>query len=541
VKCKIIISVVFSILCGSLFGQNLASAKLQLDKALSEKNKYADVKMQRIASYAEKLKQVNGTQDEYLINQELYEEYRKFKIDSAIYFVGRNVVLAEQLNNHLFLYRAKIQQSNLYSSKGNYLEAQTLLQSIPVKKLPNDLKALYYEFYSQFYEHYTTNNPGEYYNRQVEVYRDSLLTVLPADSPKYKINLAQQLIYRKEYVKAKELLANMEKKSRVKDANYAMYVYLLGDICMKEKKTDDGIMYYSLAATTDIENGIKDHGAIQNLAIYYYYDGKIDLAYKYAQSALADAVFCNVKFRTLMMSEFYSIINASYQEKEAQARKQLEYYLYLISILSLFLAGAIVYVYRQMRKVSKVKEELSVSGEKLQELNAELQTVNERLSDFNKQLHESNRIKEEYIAQFFDICSSYIDKLDDYRKKLNKKAMSRQFDELSEILKSSSVTDDELNELYRRFDIIFINLYPDFVKELNALFLPEEQIELKEGEILNTELRILALERLGINDGVKIAAFLRYSVSTIYNYRTKIRSKSAVSREEFEQKVKKTV
>lgn len=241
------------------------------------------------------------------------------------------------------------------------------------------------------------------------------------------------------------------------------------------------------------------------------------------------------------MSEFYSIINASYQEKEVQARKQLEYYLYLISILSLFLVGAIVYVYRQMRKVSKVKEELSISGEKLQELNVELQSVNEQLSDFNEQLHESNRIKEEYIAQFFDICSSYIDKLDDYRKKLNKKAMSRQFDELSEILKSSSVTDDELNELYRRFDIIFINLYPDFVKELNALFLPEEKIELKEGEILNTELRILALERLGINDGVKIAAFLRYSVSTIYNYRTKIRNKSTVSREEFEQKVKKTV
>ncbi len=538
---NIIISIIFFILMGPLWGQDLASAKLQLDKALSEKNKYADVKIHRITSYTEKLKQTNSPEGEYQINQKLYEEYRKFKIDSALYFVHRNVVLSGQLSNQNFAYRAKIQLANLYSSKGNYLEAQTLLQSVPVKRLPNDLKALYYEFYSQFYEHYTTNNPGDYYNRQVEVYRDSLLTVLNADSPKYKINLAQQLIYTKEYAKAKELLGNMEKKSRVKDANYAMYVYLLGDICMKEKKTDDGIMYYSLAAATDIENGIKDHGAIQNLAIYYYYEGKIDLAYKYAQSALADAVFCNVKFRTLMMSEFYSIINASYQEKEAQARKQLEYYLYLISILSLFLAGAIVYVYRQMRKVSKVKEELSISGEKLQELNAELQSVNEQLSDFNKQLHESNRIKEEYIAQFFDICSSYIDKLDDYRKKLNKKAMSRQFDELSEILKSSSVTDDELNELYRRFDIIFINLYPDFVKELNALFLPEEQIELKEGEILNTELRILALERLGINDGVKIAAFLRYSVSTIYNYRTKIRNKSAVSREEFEQKVKKTV
>lgn len=538
-KGSVIISIIFFILTSPLKAQDLESAKLQLNRALSEKEKYVGAKMERIRAYTSMLKQMAGTEEEYLTNQKLYDEYRKFKIDSAIYFVHRNLVLAKQLGNQHFSYRSQIQLANLYSSKGDYLEAQTLLKAVSVKKLPNELKALYYEFYSQFYEHYTTNNPADYYSRQIEVYRDSLLAVLNTETPKYKINLAQQLMYKKEYVKARGVLSDIEKKSVVKDANYAMYVYLLGDINMIEKKFDDGIMYYSLAAATDIENGIKDHGAIQNLAIYYYYDGKIDLAYKYAQSALADAVFCNVKFRTLMMSEFYSIINASYQEKEAQARKQLEHYLYLISVLSLFLVAAIVYVYRQMRKVSKIKEELTVSGGKLKGLNEELHTVNEQLNQFNKQLHESNRIKEEYIAQFFDICSSYIDKLDDYRKKLNKKAMNRQFDELSEILKSSSVTDDELNGLYRRFDIIFINLYPDFVNELNTLFLPEEQIELKEGEILNTELRILALERLGINDGVKIAAFLRYSVSTIYNYRTKIRNKSAVSREDFELYVKK--
>ncbi|MFP9114360.1 DUF6377 domain-containing protein [Flavobacterium sp. RHBU_3] len=537
-KGSVVFTVIFFVLSNALFAQDLKSAKTALDKALSEKDKYVNSKMQRIASYMDDLKQSEGTKTEYLTNQKLYEEYRKFKIDSAIYFVRRNVVLAEQLGITDFSYRAKIQLSNLYSSKGNYLEAQALLKSIPVKRLSNDLKALYYEFYSQFYEHYATNNPEDNYTKQIEIYRDSLLLVLNPDTPKYKINLAQKFMYKKEYKDAEKLLSGMAENSTQKDANYAMYVYLLGDINMVNKKFDDGIMYYSLAAATDIENGIKDHGAIQNLAIYYYYDGKIDLAYKYAQSALEDAVFCNVKFRTLMMSEFYSIINASYQKKEAQSRKQLEQYLYLISFLTLVLIVAVVYVYRQMRKVSKIKEALTVSGEQLKELNTELQHVNEQLSDFNSQLHESNRIKEEYIAQFFDICSAYIDKLDDYRKKLNKKAMNRQFDELSEILKSSSVIDDELNDLYRRFDIIFINLYPDFVKDLNALLLPDEQIEIKEGEILNTELRIFALERLGISDGVKIAAFLRYSVSTIYNYRTKIRNKAAIPREAFEQQIK---
>src|SRR5690606_26678004 len=116
--------------------------------------------------------------------------------------------------------------------------------------------------------------------------------------------------------------------------------------------------------------------------------------------------------------------------------------------------------------------------------------------------------------------------------------MNKQFDELSKILKSSSVTNEELHELYERFDTIFINLYPNFVSEFNDMLLPQEKIELKPGELLNAELRIFALERLGISDAVKIASFLRYSLSTIYNYRTKVRNKVAISREEFDERLK---
>ncbi|MNE44367.1 hypothetical protein D3C80_1385890 [compost metagenome] len=198
---------------------------------------------------------------------------------------------------------------------------------------------------------------------------------------------------------------------------------------------------------------------------------------------------------------------------------------------------AIAYVYMQMKKVTRIKEELFVTNEKLAQLNKEISSTNEQLNERNAELSESNHIKEEYIAHFFDLCSTYINKLEGYRKELNKKVSDKKLEELFKMLKSTKVVDNELEELYNNFDSIFLNLYPTFVNDFNSFLIPDEQVVLKQGELLNTELRIFALIRLGITDSVKIAAFLRYSLSTIYNYRTKARNKAIVSRDEFEKMV----
>lgn len=82
--------------------------------------------------------------------------------------------------------------------------------------------------------------------------------------------------------------------------------------------------------------------------------------------------------------------------------------------------------------------------------------------------------------------------------------------------------------------LLFLHLFPDFVERFNELLKPEERIVLRKGELLNTELRIFALIRLGIEDSSQIAEFLRYSVNTIYNYRAKVKNKACISREDFE-------
>lgn len=519
--------------------QNSRAIFAELDNAIKNKQEYSQKREERISG----LKRINEGDlpalQEYQVNKSLYKEYRKFRLDSAIFYVQRNLAIAGSLNSKMFQDEANIQLANLYSSSGKFREAESIFKSINSKKLPQSLMPEFYEFYGQFFEHYATNSYNEAYFKSIATYRDSLLTVLNPSSVQYKIVQVQKNIYHKKLDTAGKDLLVLLRAAKEKDADYAMIAYLLGDIYGLEGKGELQREYFAISATADIKNAIKDNAAIQNLALLYYEAGDIDSAYKFTKSAIEDAIFCNVKFRTLQMSELYSIINTTYLDKEAKSKSQLQLYLVLISILSLFLIIAVVYVYKQMKKVSRIKEELYQTGLKLADLNADITNTNAQLHESNAQLSESNHVKEEYIAHFFDLCSAYINKLEDYRKSLNRKATDKQMDELFKMLRSTTVVDNEIGELYKTFDTIFINLYPTFVKDFNALLVPEEQVTVKQGELLNTELRIFALVRLGITDSVKIAAFLRYSLSTIYNYRTKTRNKAAVSRDDFEIMVSK--
>ena len=510
----------------------------KLNDALRNKQRYVQLKEERILNF-KKIKSDDLTKEqEYNYNKTLYTEYQKFNSDSAIYYVKKNLKIAEVLQNQDLSNLAKIQLVTLYSSSGKYRESEALIKSIDKKTLSKALLPNYYVAYREFYEHYAANSYSVEYMQQIQKYRDSLLMVLDPNSLNYKINKIQQGMYLKMDIAQKQL-KNLLENTKEDNPQYAMITYLLGSIYERSHQLELRKKYYALSATSDLKNANKDNASLQELALVFYEIGDVDMAYKLTQSAIEDALYCNVQFRTLLMSEVYSIINTVYLEREAKRKTELQLYLLCISLLSAFLIVAVIYVYKQMKKVSKIRGELYETSQKLAELNKDITETNNQLQERNAQLSESNHIKEEYIAHFFSLCSAYINKLENYRIILNKKATAKQFDEIYRMLKSTTLVDNELEELYKNFDIIFLNLYPTFVKDFNELLIKEEQIVLKQGELLNTELRIFALIRLGITDSVKIAAFLRYSLSTIYNYRTRARNKAAVSRNDFEEMVVK--
>ncbi|MRX38954.1 hypothetical protein GJU43_06685 [Flavobacterium sp. LC2016-23] len=509
----------------------------KLNDALRNKQYYVKIKEERILNFKKIKSDAFTKEQEYNYNKTLYTEYQKFNSDSAIFYVKKNLVIAAALQNKDLSDLAELQLANLYSSSGKYRESEAILKSINKKTLNKSLLPNYYVVYREFFEHYNANSTSQKYIEQIGKYRDSLLSVLNPESLNFKITQIQKNIFDKKFAVAEKQLTVLLKNTREEDSQYAMITYLFGSIYETTHRLELRKKYYALSSTADIKNAIKDNASLQELALVFYEIGDVDMAYKLTQSAIEDALYCNVQFRTLLMSEVYSIINTVYLEKEAKRKTELQLYLLCISLLSLFLIVAVIYVYKQMKKVSRIRGELYETSQKLAELNKDITETNSQLQERNAQLSESNHIKEEYIAHFFSLCSAYINKLENYRIILNKKATARQFDEIYKMLKSTTLVDNELEELYKNFDIIFLNLYPTFVKDFNDLLIKEEQIVLKQGELLNTELRIFALIRLGITDSVKIAAFLRYSLSTIYNYRTRARNKAAVSRNDFEEMV----
>lgn len=415
-----------------------------------------------------------------------------------------------------------------------YRESESLLRSIDRELLSKEQKQDFYEAYYSFFSYYSTNLDSFEYRKQLDLYKDSLLSVLDTVSYRYKINLAQKYLAHGQARSAEKVLIPLLEKEERYNPNFAMITYLLGDVYDMDGRIDLARDYYTLSVIADIKRAFLDSGSIQKLALNYYESGDLSNALKYAQLAIEGAVTCNIQFRMNEISKFYPIINASYQTQEAQGKRQLMTYFLLISLLTLFLILSLAYVYRQMRKISAIREELVNTNACLVKLNGEISETNNLLQERNIQLSESNHIKEEYIAHFLDLCSTYINKLEDYQKSLQKKAMNKQLDELFKMLRSTRMVENEVEALYVNFDRIFLGLYPTFVRDFNALLQPEERIVLKSEDLLNKELRIFALMRLGVTDSVRIAAFLRCSLSTIYNYRTKVRNKALVPRDEFE-------
>lgn len=510
-----------------------------LRRMIDKKPVFVQKKEARIQRIKSKLKTLNVTlEQEYKINVELYNEYKKFVVDSAIHYADRNLEIASKLNKTYQKYESSLHLSLLYSMCGRYRDAELLLETIKATELPQALLPVYYETYSRFWEYYSISATSNRYGKQRAAYQDSLLAFLDHNSFDYKLSRAYYYGSR-DSVRAKEILHDLLETEEVGSPNYAMITHSCAALAGYLKKPDEVKKYYMMSAIADIQNATRETASLQALALIFYGEKKLADAFKFTQSAIDDVVSSGIHFRAMEIYKFYSIINSAYQTEQAKSRSNLVTFLISTSIIVFLLVVLVVLIYLQMKKTLRIKKALAQSNKELLRLNDKLNHMNSQLNEKNDELCETNNIKEQYIAEFFDVCFSYIHKMEKYQNVLYKIAINKYYDELIKKLKSPALIDEELTALYTRFDKVFLGLYPTFVSDFNALLKDEEKVVLKSGALLNRELRIYALLRLGITDSGKIANFLRCSTSTVYNYRTKMRNKAAVDRDEFENEIMK--
>jgi type II secretory pathway pseudopilin PulG len=524
-----------------LFGNTDMDSLLKvLDKTVDNHQIYSNQKEQKLNKLKDLLKYTSTDLQKFEICAQLYDEYRSYKSDSALTYAREKLQIAEKLNDKPNLTNARLNLAAIMGINGLYKEAMDILNVINISQTP-ELKAYYFHIYRTIYGYmadYTVSSQEKIrYNSLTAAYRDSLLVVNAPSSATHIMVKSDQLIVRKQYDEALELLMNYYPTIKDDIHTKAIIAYSISSAYLGKNVRDLEKRWLAISAIYDLQSATKEYISLRRLAFLLYEDGDVDRAYKYIRQSLEDALFCNARLRTYEISQMLPIIDKAYQNQTEARQKQLLISLVSISILSLFLLIAMVLVYRQMKKLSEARKELSFVNEQLNNLNHELSATNKQLKNTNETLIETNLIKEEYIGRYMDQCSLYIDKLDSYRRLLNKTAAAGKIQDLLNAIKSKQFIEDELELFYTNFDSTFLQLFPTFVEEFNSLLVDNEDTHLKQGELLNTELRIFALIRLGIKDSVKISHFLRYSLSTIYNYRTKLRNKAICPRNEFEDRV----
>lgn len=531
-------------LCQCLLAQETDSLLTVLEKEMANRVQYDAAKEGRISQLKQYLKDPQLPDAErYRLTSKLVQEYIPYKFSEALAYMNQNIALAEKVGNTAQLYEARMQLAEILSSSGNYSESREVLGTIKRGLVPKDLLDEYYYCHAwlnyrlRFYS--PLDQTRQKFDANFRAYADSLMQTLEPESGRYL--LISEILYKDNPQYAAKRAANLALMPNAKPGTrtYGSLMFFLAQHYLEQKDTLQYKKYLVLSALNDIRSSVKDNAALTALAVQLFSEGDIERAHRYINFSFEDAAFYNSRLRLASLSNILPLINKAYEDEAQRHSNKLRSYLIVISVLGVLFLILLFYVSRQYRLISVARKGLEEANTKLNGLNSQLQIANAELKGLYGELSETNRVKEYYIGNLLNVCSEYLDKLDVYQKTVKKMILARQVPELLERTKSGQVVEEEIALFYKNFDSIFLHIYPDFVAQLNALMLPEERIILKKGEMLNTELRIFALIRLGITDSASIARLLRYSVNTIYNYRVKIKNKAAVERDDFENKVMK--
>lgn len=540
---------IFLLFFGSqiLYGQE-ESILEELEETIRETPIYDAQKWQKIGAFRREL---NSAPPEDLrlrhhLNQELLNEYKVFKQDSAFFYGLRTRELAEKLQDEELIATAVINLADISVSAGMYKEALDYLSLIDPSALPDNLKSLYYGLmgrcYSEMAEYSNLKQFSEEYNRLARSYREKALA-LTDEGTFFNIFLQGYTAFKEGDLKVARDTFRSLLYNDLNPRELALTSFTLGEIYIQMGERGKAIPHLAIAAITDIETSTKENLAVIRLSEIMFEKGDIRLASVFIHKANEDASFYGAQQRKIRVGAILPLIEEEIIDRIERQRSRLLTQNIIMSFLLIFVVILAGVIFLQVRKLKRARKVIEDAHENLKHINRELTTVNDEIRSKNLELNrvnhlllEANKIKEEYIGFFFTQDADIFEKFRDFKSKVEMTADEGKLEKVKYVLGTYDLK-KEKEKLLRNFDEAFIKLFPNFIEELNSLLRPEERIKVKKGKILNKELRIFALIRLGITHNEIIAQILGYSVNSIYAYKTKLRNKSLLEKKDFDQKL----
>ena len=508
----------------------------ELDAALANASTYEGYFQQRTDVLRQMLAGKNTPEQEYEIRKKLASEFTAYSLDSTVVQLGRNRALARQLGDAYRQAETDFALAREYALAGYHSDALDILSGYRLEAIPPGLEYTFFEVSSYLYGElaaYSSNN-AQYWQKK-DMYRVSMLPFLEEGT--YEWYDLQRVQAESDRDKEKALEYAL-KALEVTEPNSRQYARAAFFVSVYQQDPDDEIAWLARSAIADVLCANKDYASLNTLAERLYRQGDIDRAFKYAADhGMPDALFFGGKLRPWQIAQFFPSLEQAYAAKNARHTRQMWLLIGLAGLLLLALAGLLFYLSRRQRVLVRTRKALEEEKARVDRRNQTLQDVNERLQALNNELQESSKVRQEYIALYLQNLSENISTSRQYKNHVLKYIRRGNDKYLIEEIEALPPIEDDIREFYQMFDRTFINLYPDFVDEFNALLADGEAIVPKGDDILTPELRVFALIKLGITESSKIASLLHYSANTVYNYRAKIKNKARGDRELFEDAV----
>ena len=496
----------------------------RLDETIAMVDEYVLAKEQKIRTI-ENMLHSRGVADlqKYHIYGQLFSEYEAYQFDKAKEMVEHQVDIAGLLKSASLMNDALLDKAMLYINAGLYHETAKIFDQMDTLAFSLDQKIEWYNVRQKYltdYDEYVRSSSVKVDGiEKVNYYQEQILANTPESSEENHHIRVLRLISQEDFEKAynlnRERLSSLDRNTR----QYAIRAYWQGAICDRQGNTLEAVHWWTESAICDIRSAIKDNASMSSLAQQLVSPQDADRAFRYIRFSLDDAVFYNAKLRKVQIASVFPMIEKAYTDSKAERDRERKRLLNWISATAFLLLLLFIYAVRLFIRARAGAREIETKNDQLAEYYRSLESAENDLKEANAELIEANAAKEEYLGLFLSMCSGYLDKL--------KKALGREQYEA------------ELRNFYRIFDTSFLQLYPTFVEDFNALLKEDQRIALKDGETLNTELRIFALIKLGITQSSHIASLLRYSVNTIYNYRAQVKNAALSDRENFEETIRK--
>ena len=511
-----------------------------LDSLIAKYNQLTAEKERRVANIKDGVRGIKlSPEQQYDLNQRLYDEYVAYKFDSAFYYIEKNVNALSSSADHDRFAASAVRMAHILAVTGLFDRARRLLDKVNPDSISDQQKIAYYtqqselnlyrsemaEFTNYFYD----------YIKRAQYYRQLVMQIAPKDSYDYVFNRATYICEAGDTEEAIRILEAYLNKTEQGTRIYSIITSTLAFFYQNKGVSEKQEYYLLLSAISDERSAIRENNSLRSLSELLMDRGNYDDAYRYLLQAISEAKFYGSRIRLMQVGRMAPQILQLYDAERTRTQQRTSLLLMVISFISIILAGIIVYTLILYRKKH-------AAGLKIIEMNKMLASHSEEIESVNTQMKEANRIKEEYIGRFLELSSQLISDSEQRLKQLNRLARERKLEELYAELKTMEPVNKGIRKFHSHFDTAFLNIYPNFISEVNNLLNPECRFDVEQDgtpvKHLSTELRVLALIRLDITDNQEIADILRSSITTIYTYRSKIKAR-AINKESFEDDVRK--